>query len=103
MGESEQSIMDAHIVPGAVDLTAGQHFERLFRQRRLGADAGEARLRDMAGKVPLECLLIWVNPRKAWGCGNCHGRKSDCNFAWFRGQAEPVGPRANAYEIIQSP
>nr|GFD53713.1 hypothetical protein [Tanacetum cinerariifolium] len=41
--EVQQPLVDAQIVPRAVDAAAVEHLKRALRHRRLGADAGEAR------------------------------------------------------------
>ena len=63
-GEMEQPVMDAQVIPVAVDPVAAQHFKRPPGERRLGADAGKVRLGDMTVQQRLESLLGGVQPMK---------------------------------------
>src|SRR3546814_2942085 len=58
--EAEQTIVDAHIVPRAVDPVAREHFQRAACQRGLGADAGKGAILDMREQPSLQVALRLV-------------------------------------------
>ena len=71
-GEGHQPVMDAQIVPRAVDPVAGEHLQRAARKRGLGADTGEGRCIDHRMHHRLQFVLRVVLPGVEWGGGHSH-------------------------------